>query len=64
MITLTSEERDKFSRWLEQEASGVDPLMEKLEQISPPLARIKRAESAMLRAVAKIVMNTETQEIP
>lgn len=65
MINLTKEERDKFTAWLEQDASSTEGLMEQMKKL-PNMSLIiqkKHVEVMSQRIVAKLLQSIEDSEI-
>ena len=65
MISLTNEERRKFSFYLKQEAAAKDIIVEQMKKMAIPEMIFNREafEAAAMRAVARIFDSTFTDTI-
>lgn len=65
-MLLTSEERDRFAAWLENEAATAKVLIEQMEKLGPhvaPLVAREKAEAAAALLIARKLRATESMSI-
>jgi hypothetical protein len=65
LITLTAEERQRFSYWAQQEAATIRGLINQMERSSMPdiVLRKKRSEALALIVVADMLEGWEEQTL-